>query len=222
MKKKLIVVGLLILLLTLLLAAITSGAQEVKFDTTAVLAVKDPQINDYIMIGVNYGVSFCNMYYAPSRHNRAWPVHPNYISVMFTKHSKMFDIIPRFAVSAGVAHGYEGFAFKRDPDTGASQEVDGAEEATIEIFELPALAQFYYDIDPVKILAQAGMYMNSRGRQKQRGDDDSQEDQHGPFGSHSLSSSFMQSIARSLYFHPVHLSTWTSTNFSAEKLIIFG
>ena len=148
----------LILLLTLLLAAFSSGAQEVKFDTTAVLAVKDPQINDYIMIGVNYGVSFCNMYYAPSRHNRAWPVHPNYISVMFTKHSKMFDIIPRFAVSAGFAHGYEGFAFKRDPDTGASQEVDGAEEATIEIFELPALAQFHYDIDPVKILAQAGVY----------------------------------------------------------------
>ena len=36
----------LILLLTLLLAAITSGAQEVKFDTTAVLAVKDRQIDD--------------------------------------------------------------------------------------------------------------------------------------------------------------------------------
>lgn len=148
---------LILLLAALMSAAFCAEAQEVQFDSTAV-TVKERPINDYIMIGVNYGVSLCNMYYSPSRHNRGWKVNPNYVSVMFTKHSKMFDTLPFFALTAGFAHGYEGFAFKRDPETGASQDVDGAEEAVIEVFEIPALAQIHADFHPGKILANVGVY----------------------------------------------------------------
>ena len=147
-----------ILTLLLLFAALTAGAQEVKFDSLAIAPTKEAPINDYVMVGVNYGVSFCNMFYSPSRHNRAWQVNPNYISVMFSKHSKMFDILPYFALTAGFAHGYEGFGFKRDPDTGASQDVDGAEQGCIEVFEIPALAQIHVDFHPGKILANVGVY----------------------------------------------------------------
>ena len=151
---------ILTLLATLVLAAFAAGAQEVQFDSVAFSSSKKEHINDYIMVGVNYGVSFCNMYYSPSRHNRAWQVNPNYMSVMFTKHSKMFDSddLAMFAVTAGFAHGYEGFGFKRDPDTGASQDVDGAEQGTIEVFEIPALAQIHVDFHPGKILANVGVY----------------------------------------------------------------
>ena len=150
----------LILSVLLVLAAVCAGAQEVQFDSVAVSSRKKERINNYIMIGVNYGVSFCNVYYAPSRHNRAWQVHPNYVSVMFTKHSKMFDSddLAMFALTAGFAHGYEGFGFLRDPDTGYSQNVDGAEQGTIEVFEIPALAQIHIDFHPAKILANVGVY----------------------------------------------------------------
>jgi hypothetical protein len=119
---------------------------------------KKAMINDYIMIGVNYGVSFSNMSYNPAKHNRAWQFSPNYVSVTFTKFSKMFDSIPMFALVVGVAHGFEGFGFLRDPSTGRSQEVDGAEQATIEVFEIPALAQVHIDFHPAKIMANVGVY----------------------------------------------------------------
>ena len=132
----------------------SSEADSLLLETPA----KKALINDYVMIGVNYGVSFTNMYYSPARHNRAWQAMPNYVSVTFTKYSKMFDNIPMFGLVLGVAHGYEGFAFKRDPDTGRSQDVDGAEQGTIEVFEIPALAQIHVDFYPGKILANVGVY----------------------------------------------------------------
>lgn len=150
----------LVILLVLCLPAFGAAAQEVQevqFDSTVVATGKRP-INDYIMIGVNYGVSFSTMYYSPARHNRAWQFSPSYISVMFTKHSKMFDSIPYFALVAGIAHGYEGFGFLRDPQTGRSQDVDGAEQGTIELFEIPAMAQIHVDFHPGKILANLGVY----------------------------------------------------------------
>ena len=152
---------ILTLLLLTVLAAAGARAQEVTFNVDSLVAEKPGKkalINDYVMIGVNYGVSFSNMYYSPARHNRAWQFMPNYVSVTFTKYSKMFDNIPMFGLVLGVAHGYEGFGFLRDPDTGRSQELDGAEQGTIEVFEIPALAQIHVDFHPGKIMANVGVY----------------------------------------------------------------
>ena len=142
------------LVFALFLLAAGLQAQE---DTLTVQKRK-PLINDYLLIGVNYGVTFSNMYFAPTRHNRAWQFAPNYISVTFTKFSKMFDTMPYFALVAGVAHGYEGFGFKRDPETGYTQTIDDAEQAQIEVFEIPALAQIHVDFHPGKIMANVGVY----------------------------------------------------------------
>lgn len=152
---------ILTLLLLSVLAAVGARAQEVTFDVDSLVAEtpgKKALINDYVMIGVNYGVSFSNMFYSPSKHNRAWQFMPNYISVTFTKYSKMFDNIPMFGLVVGVAHSYEGFGFLRDPETGRSQELDGAEQGTIEVFEIPALAQIHVDFHPGKIMANVGVY----------------------------------------------------------------
>lgn len=151
----------LTLLLLTVLSAAGARAQEVTYNVDSLVAEppgKKALINDYVMIGVNYGVSFSNMYYSPSKHNRAWQVMPNYVSVTFTKYSKMFDNIPMFGLVLGVAHGYEGFGFKRDPETGRSQDIDGAEQGTIEVFEIPALAQIHVDFHPGKIMANVGVY----------------------------------------------------------------
>ena len=151
----------LTLLLLTVLSAAGARAQEVTYNVDSLVAEppgKKALINDYVMIGVNYGVSFSNMYYSPSKPNRAWQVMPNYVSVTFTKYSKMFDHIPMFGLVLGVAHGYEGFGFKRDPETGRSQDIDGAEQGTIEVFEIPALAQIHVDFHPGKIMANVGVY----------------------------------------------------------------
>ena len=150
--------SVLFLLLTLLLCAPGARAQEIEWADTLETVSTKTQINDYVLIGVNYGVSFSNMYFSPSKHNRAWQFSPNYISVTFTKFSKLFDQMPYVALVAGFAHGYEGFGFLRDPETGHSQDLDGAEQGMIEVFEIPALAQIHVDFHPAKVMFNAGVY----------------------------------------------------------------
>jgi len=147
-----------------LLAGLSLRAQ----DTTATesglqldslsLDVPSRPINDYTLIGVNYGVTFANMYFSPSKHNRAFVVTPNYVSVTFTKFCKMFDRIPNFALVVGAAVGNEGFTFKKDKETGSSPLVDGADWCSMRVIEVPALAQIHFDFPPGKIMANAGIY----------------------------------------------------------------
>ncbi|NLZ19318.1 MAG: hypothetical protein GXY24_03495 [Bacteroidales bacterium] len=147
----------------LLLCAFILGAGAQGFEADSLETAPEPSlINDYILIGVNYGVSFANMYYSPARNNRAFVTSPNYVSVTFTKFSKMFDKLPYFALVIGAAHGYEGFAFEKNPETGYTQDLDGAEQATIEVFEIPAFAQIHADFHPGKIMANVGVYAGWR------------------------------------------------------------
>lgn len=115
-------------------------------------------INDYTLVGVNYGVTFSNMYYNPSKHNRLFIFNPHYASITFTKYSKMFDSLPYFGVEVGVATGSEGFGFKPDKLTGKSNDLDGATWGSMRVFEIPAMAQIHIDAEPVKIMAKVGVY----------------------------------------------------------------
>ncbi len=117
-----------------------------------------PLINDYTMIGVNYGVTFSNMYFSPSKHNRSFVVQPNYVSVTYTRHCKMFDNLPYFAFVGGIAMGNEGFAFEVDSETGTSADVDGATWCSMKVFEVPVMAQIHLDQEPFKIMINAGIY----------------------------------------------------------------
>lgn len=115
-------------------------------------------INDYSMIGVSYGVTFSNTYFSPSKHNRLYVTAPNYVSITYTKHCKMFDTLPYFAFVAGVAMGNEGFAFEPDKETGESADVDGATWCSMKVFEVPVMAQIHIDSDPFKIMGNLGIY----------------------------------------------------------------
>lgn len=164
----------LAIILTLLAATITLGAQNTSGragaqgttlvpDSTFVTGTEAEDtrkelINDYSMLGVNYGITFSNMYYSPSRHNRAYVFAPNYISIMYTKYSKMFGFIPNFGLTIGIAMGNEGFAFKPNPQSGYVDSVDGAERASIRVIEIPALAQGHVDFEPLKLMVNAGIY----------------------------------------------------------------
>lgn len=116
-------------------------------------------INDYSLIGVNYGLTFSNMYFSPSKHDRAWVMNRNYVSVTYTRFSKMFDTLPYFALVIGAAMGNEGFTFKTDSETGEfAGSVDDATWCSIKVFEIPAMAQIHIDYDPLKLMANVGVY----------------------------------------------------------------
>lgn len=116
-------------------------------------------INDYSMIGVNYGVTFSSMIFNPKKSYTGWVTQPHYVSVMYTKYSKMFNYLPYFGLTVGFAYGREGFTFTPDTKTGEySQDVDGATWCSMEVLEIPALMQIHFDADPVKFMANLGFY----------------------------------------------------------------
>lgn len=147
--KKLII----ILLLTLPCLALHAQEQE---DSTA---VRKALINDYSLIGVNYGVTFSSFIFNPKKPYKGWVTQPHYFSVMYTKYSKMFDYLPYFGLTLGFAYGNEGFTFTPDKEQGEiTQSVDGATWCSMDVLEIPAMMQIHFDVDPFKLMANVGVY----------------------------------------------------------------
>ena len=143
----------LTILLLLCTVSLSGNAQD------SLSVTKAPRlINDYSLVGVNYGVTFSSMYFSPTRYGLTPLFAPNYISVTYTKYSKMFDSLPYFGLVIGGSYGREGFAFEVDEETGHAPDVDGASRCSIEVFEIPAMAQMHFDFEPAKIMANVGVY----------------------------------------------------------------
>lgn len=116
-------------------------------------------INDYSMIGVNYGVGLCNMSFNPSKHNRQSQIIPNHFSVWYTHYEKLFDRYANFALHIGLEYSHEGAGFKTNPETELPYDrIDGADKIAMEIIDMPVLAGFHVDAAPVKFQGAAGVY----------------------------------------------------------------
>ena len=127
--------------------------------TTTVKTYKD--INDYSLIGINYGVTLSSMSFNPSE-KQSWHFSPVYVSVTYSKYLKMFGYIPYFGYKVGLAFGHEGFRFKENSKTGAITEIDGASELDIQVIEMPFLAQIHADATHFKVMADFGLYAGYR------------------------------------------------------------
>lgn len=157
------------ILLTLLLAgALTARAQEqedtlhrkkIELDTLTVIPPKRV-LNDYSMIGVNYGVSLNHVLFNPTQEN-AFFFHPNDFNITFTKYNKLFGYMPYFGFSVGLSYGHEGYKFEVD-EKGASYQIEGAREVVMRVVEMPLLAQFHYDMEHFKVMANLGLYGGRR------------------------------------------------------------
>lgn len=133
-----------------------SNYAELIIDTTStVKTYKD--INDYSMLGINYGYTMSSMMFNPTE-KQGWHVSPGYVSLMYTKYLKMFGYMPYFGYQIGVAYGHEGFKFNRNKKTGSITLIDGAEEMDMEVIELPFMAQIHADATHFKVMANAGIY----------------------------------------------------------------
>lgn len=119
----------------------------------------DKSINNYSMIGVNYGVTLTSMTFNPS-HQQLLTLHPNCISLMYVHHEKMFDYIPYFAFKVGVEFSKEGYEFKPDVDTGETFEfyLEKSRKMEMDVIGVPMMAQLHYDARNFKAFADLGVY----------------------------------------------------------------
>lgn len=120
-------------------------------------------INDYAMLGVNYGVTFSYVYFNPTKMGAAVRFQPTYFSLMFTHYEKMFNYLPYFGITLGFQYSHEGVRFEDNERTGQPLGfVDGATDMTMTTVEAPVMMQMHFDSDPVKILANLGGYAGYR------------------------------------------------------------
>ena len=99
-----------------------------------VTVYKQSSINDYTLIGGNYGYTLSNTDFNPAKHNRKWVGTPNYASAMYTRYGKMFQYMPYFGLQVGAFYESEGYSFKKDKETGKSTYLEsGADNALIHV-----------------------------------------------------------------------------------------
>ena len=125
-------------------------------DTTVTVKTYS-DINDYDLLGVNFGVTFSRMSFNPPQ-KQDWLFNPFYASITYTHYLKMFGYMPFFGVKVGIAYGKEGYKFKENKETGTIYKIDGATQAVMDVIEVPFLSHFHFDAMHFKIMADAGIY----------------------------------------------------------------
>ena len=169
----------LTLLIMLSVLSLTLRAQQPQTTTTSdelllmdVEALTDEQldtinvkkklvINDYMMVGVQYGAGLSQVMWNPTQ-KQDMVFTPLNFGVTFTKYQKMFGYMPYFGFQAGLFYAREGYQFKKNENTGYIYKVEGAEKALIDVIEAPMLFQFHYDMWNFKIMANIGCYAGYR------------------------------------------------------------
>lgn len=118
------------------------------------------KINDYDIIGVEAGVMFCGVSFNPSRPSKFIFAAPTY-GITYTHYCKMMGFMPYFGVSVGVFHGYSGYAYKVNKETGKTpirDTITYESAAVMERIEVPFLSSFHYDTRHLKIMADVGIF----------------------------------------------------------------
>lgn len=123
---------------------------------------KAKSINDYTMIGIQYGVALNQMRFNPSK-RQGMLMSPYNFGILYTRYGKMFGYMPYFGFQTGILFGQEGYTFKKDKETGEYKEsVDGATKATYNLIEVPLLAHLHIDVWHLKLIVNLGLYAGYR------------------------------------------------------------
>ncbi len=164
----------LILALLLLPLALPLSAQKIsknlEFELTDTLTDayldslvidKKGSINDYSLIGVQYGVALSRVFWNPTQ-KQDMVFIPLNLGVTYTRYGKMFGYMPYFGFQTGLFLGREGYRFKYNKDKDYTYTVEGAESALIDMVELPVLAHMHLDFWKMKVMINLGCYAGYR------------------------------------------------------------
>ncbi len=127
------------------------------------------EVNDYSLIGVEYGVSFSRMSFNPS-YTQSTLFSPNTFGIFYTRYGKMFSYLPYFGFKAGLRYSHEGYKFKENKDTKVTPTVEGATQAIMDVVEVPFMAHLHMDGLHYKVMAEAGIYGGYRLNIKRTGE----------------------------------------------------
>lgn len=122
-------------------------------DTTDVK--KRKLINDYSMIGIQYGASMNSMSWNPNMEQKS-TFCPINIGIVWTRYGKIFGYMPYFGIQLGAFYTQEGYKL----DEGYY--VSGANEVKMNILEADALAHCHFDFWKMKFIINIGIYGSYR------------------------------------------------------------
>lgn len=126
-------------------------------------------VNDYALLGVEYGASLSRMQFNPTQ-EQTWLFAPTTVGIFFTRYGKLFGYMPYFGLKAGLRYTHEGYKFKENKETHVTPTLEGATEAVMDFVEVPLTAQFHIDMLHFKVMADAGIYGGWRLGIKRTGD----------------------------------------------------
>lgn len=127
------------------------------------------EVNDYSLIGVEYGVSFNRMSFNPPNTQSTLFV-PNTFGIFYTRYGKMFGYMPYFGFKVGLRYSHEGYKFKENKDTKETANIEGASQAIMDIAEVPFMAHLHMDGLHYKVMADFGIYGGYRLNISRTGD----------------------------------------------------
>lgn len=122
---------------------------------------KKLELNDYSMIGFQYGASLSRVMWNPTQKQDMLFMPVNF-GVMYTRYGKMFGYMPYFGFQAGLFYGQEGYQFEYNEDNDYTYTIEGAEKAVMQVVELPVLAHMHVDFWKMKLLVNIGCYAGYR------------------------------------------------------------
>ena len=115
-------------------------------------------INDYTLVGFEYGFGMSRMMFNPPKQQSMLPTR-NIMGVTLTTYGKMFGYMPYFGLKFGLFYGENGLRTKENKETGIRPTVDGAYEIRYTYLEVPVLAHFHIDFsNSFKLVADLGPY----------------------------------------------------------------
>lgn len=126
-------------------------------EDTLVYKSKGRTVNNYSMIGFEYGMTRNSMTFNPKYLQQPF-LSPGYYGITYTKYCRMMGMFPYFALQVGLFHGTEGYQFKENEETGYISVIENATKAVYELYEVPVLAQFHADANHFKAFMMIGPY----------------------------------------------------------------
>ena len=118
-------------------------------------------INDYSLIGLQYGVGLSQVMWNPSQ-KQDMVIMPYNIGVTYTRYGKMFGYMPHFGFQVGLFYGQEGYKFKKNEEAGYIYTIQGADKAVIDMIEMPVLSHMHIDFWKMKVMVDIGFYAGYR------------------------------------------------------------
>lgn len=118
---------------------------------------KNNKINDYSLIGIQYGVGLSQMMWNPKQSQQMLVIPKNF-GITYTKYGKMFGYMPYFGFQVGVFYAQEGYKFKENKDNGYTYTIQGADKAIFDVIEVPVLTHIHFDFWKMKVIANIGFY----------------------------------------------------------------